>query len=438
VKKGGKQGSIAPATSARLKACAEAFRAAAIAGASKLKAKTVEAVVDHITQALPKASGGYFEPLAQNYLKALCSVFEHPANVERLKPTVWEDVVAFCLFGIDQYVDENKSESSGLTRSFSGPGASHASNSLAKPTVGKGNSVTKSYAEDLLSTLLSLISAPAAPLLPKADEIVQVVFRFLHSQGSAVSAVYQLTFSILNTVMSFCREDASYLLQDVAQQAVPIICRFWQGKTSAKDEMLNSVRDEMLILLFTVHLHLERSILDDVTSDLVTKVADLVDIMRAEYARRSERDQLQLEDLEITGSGSTASEFTPFYLNIFRLRPHNIRAERNWANLKVIGLLERLVSLGTAMKQTEVSAEDETDNHPRKRQKFAQRSDRLLDSIKSEDESMRMSGLQILPFVLQDWQLPVLVMEELLSQLNNCASDKRSHIASWALLAIAR
>ena len=445
-KKGAKQGAIPGTSTARIAACADAFRTVVKAGASKLKARTVEAIVDHITQTLPKADGQYFRPLAQDYLRALCSLFEHQANVERLKPITWTETVAFCLQGINQYVDDNEAEPSGLAHSFSGLGGSHASGSLAKSSMGNGHSqsrsggsVSRQNVEDLLNTLLSLASAPNAPLLEKASEIVESVFRLLRSQGSAVSAVYQLTFSILNTVLSFCREDRSSLLREVGQKAVPIICRFWQGKTSAKDEMLNSVRDEMLILLFTVQLHLEQSLIDDATTDLLSNLTSLVDVMRAEYVRRSDRDQLQLEDLDITDLGSTASDVTPFRLAIFRLRPHNIRTERNWANLQIIGLLERLVSMGGRQKRLAVTAiEDDSDKHPRKRQRIAPSSDRLLDPIRDENESTRLAGLQILPFVLHGCQLPALVLEELLAQLSVCASDKRGHIASWTLLAIAR
>ena len=51
---------------------------------------------------------------------------------------------------------------------------------------------------------------------------------------------------------------------------------------------------------------------------------------------------------------------------------------------------------------------------------------------------MRLAGLQMLPFVLQDFELPAPVLSELLAQLHICAGDKRGNITSWALLAVAR
>jgi ataxia telangiectasia mutated family protein len=409
-----------------------------------LKAKTLEAVIDHITQTLPNADGEYCEPIAQHYLKALSILLERRASVEHLKSNTWLETVEFCLQGIDQYLDNNDVEPSGLSRSLAGLGAGHLSGPLTNSTNGTGRtqsqlgSVSRQNAEDLLQILSYLVSAPNFPLLQKCDAIVDTIIRFLSSQGSTISQLQKLAFSILNTLLSFTREDRNSLSKDLAQKAIPIICRFWQGKSVAKDEMLSSVRDEMLILLFLVHLHLERNVMDD-PSNFTSNLNDLLDVVRAEYARRSERDQLQLEDIDIADLGAVVPPATPFQLNDFRLRLHNTRAERNWANLVVIGILERLVSLGHHQKTlTAVSVDEDADKHPRKRQRTAQSSDRLLGPLKSEDQNVRLAGLQILPFVLQQSQLSAAVLTDLLDQLTVCATDKRGSIASWSLLAIAR
>jgi len=130
---------------------------------------------------------------------------------------------------------------------------------------------------------------------------------------------------------------------------------------------------------------------------------------------------------------------SPFSLNIFRLRPHNLRAERNWGNLQAIGVLERLVGLGHQKTKSGDQIEGlNNDQHPRKRQRVAQSSDRLLTILKFEDEKSRIAGLQALPFILQDCELSTAVLEKFLDELRSCASDKRGNVASWALLAIAR
>jgi ataxia telangiectasia mutated family protein len=411
-------------------------------GATKLKVKTVEAIAEHITQTLPNADSGYCKPLVQNYIKALGTLFEHQANVERLKSSIWFDVVDFFLQGINEYLVCNDGGPS--ARSSSGLGASHLSGSVAKSVTSSGQtenrqrSLTRQNVEDLFQILLLFVSASNAPLPERHHMVADTTLRFLESQGSSASQVHQRAFSTLNAVLSFTRIDHISHTQFVAQDAIPVISRFWQGKAVAKDEMLNSVRDETLILLFNVHLHLERSLMDEDTSDLLLLVEDMLEILRADYARRLDRDQLQLDDLEMSDFGAKSRNDTPFRLRIFKLRPHNHRAERNWAHLQIIGMLERLVGLGQRRKTTSDDPDEGTDKHPRKRQRIVQRSDHLLDPLRSGDERMKTAALQTLPFVLENCQLPKSSLIELLALLQTCTGDKRGSIGSWALLAIAR
>ena len=391
----------------------------------------MEAVIDHITQTLPNSDEEYCEPIAQHYLKGLGVVLEHRANVEHLKPNTWIETVDFCLKGINQYLDDNEGEPSALSRSLS----LGAGNGRTQSQVG---SVSRQNVEDLLQIVSHLVSAPNAPLFQRCDVIANTIISFLSSQGSTVSQLQKIAFSILNAVLSFTREDRGSLSKAIAQEVIPIICRFWQGKSVAKDEMLSSVRDEMLILLFLLHLHLERNVMED-KGDTTSSLNDLLEVVRAEYARRSERDQLQLEDIDTADFGAVVMNSTPFQLYDFRLRLHNTRAERNWANLLVIGILERLVSLGDHRRNgSSEIVDDDANKHPRKRRRTAQSSDRLLSPLKSEDQSVRLAALQILPFVLQLSELSASVLTDLLDQLSVCATDKRGSIASWALLAIAR
>ncbi len=415
-------------------------------GATKLKIKTVEAIAEHITQTLPNADSGYCKPLVQHYLEALSTLFKHPANVEHLKSSIWFDIVDFFLEGINQYLADNDGGPSGISRSFSGLGANHLSGSGVKSitssrqTQNSQRSLTRHNVEDLFQILVLFVSASNAPLPERYSMVADTTMRFLQSQGSNASQVHQRAFSILNAVLSFTRLDHVSHAQSVAQEAIPVISRFWQGKAVAKDEMLNSVRDEMLILLFNVHLHLESSIMEDKASEFLLKVEDLLEILKADYSRRPDRDQLQLDDLEMSDFGAEPRNDTPFCLRIFKLRPHSHRAERNWAHLQVIGMLERLVGLGHRWRglATADDQDRETDKHPRKRQRALQPSDHLLDPVRSDDERMKMAALQTLPFVLQSCQLPESFLVELLATLQTCAGDKRGNIGSWALLAIAR
>ncbi|TVY45704.1 Serine/threonine-protein kinase [Lachnellula occidentalis] len=429
-------------TTARLTACADAVRIVVKAGASKIKLKTIEAIVDHITQTLPTADDEYCQPLAQHYLKALSILFEHTPNAERLKNSAWYEVIDFCVQGIDQYLNGHHRAPSSSARSFPG---THLSGSTAKSGTPNGHSQIRSSSmsrqnvEDLLQTVCLLVSPSSAPIAERFHEVMEIAVRFLQTQGNSVSQVHQLAFSIVNAVLSYTCTNQISFSQSVAQDIVPVILRFWQGKTIAKDEMLNSVRDEMLMFIFAVHPHLERSLMDEESHETLTILEDLSDAIKADYTRRSDRDQLQLDDLEMVDLGAVTRSTSPFSLHVFRLKPHNVRAERNWGNLQAIGILERLVSLGHQKSSLAGKSEDQdNDQHPRKRQRIVQSSDRIFFSLKSENEKSRVSILQALPFILHDYQLSAAVLEEFLDELRSCAADKRGNVASWALLAIAR
>lgn len=144
---------------------------------------------------------------------------------------------------------------------------------------------------------------------------------------------------------------------------------------------------------------------------------------------------MQLEDLDLAVLERAAKTTAP--LSFLRLRPHNLRAERNWMLLKVVGILSRLSYLGGHPP----SMDDEIENiHPRKRRRFTQHADDLMDTIKSTDNSKRLTALQALPFVLEVTQLPEEGLTGLLKSLYALMTDEyeSSHLASWAMLGLAR
>lgn len=366
--------------------------------------------------------------------------------MEHLKRSTWLDVVDFCLLGIRQYLDEVEPEPSGMGRSFPDADFSHASrsqNRISHSAVSQKqvSAASRRNTEDLLQCLFSLVTSPNAPVLERDYPITNCVLVFLHSQSSSVSHAHQLAFSIMNSVIPLIHESRITLCQSVAQDVVPIIARFWQSKTAAKDEMLNSVRDEMLILLFNIHLFLERLVLDE-AGDIVQQLTDLLHVLKTEYFRRSGRDRLQLDDIEMIDLAKTSAHYeTPLHLNLFQLRPHNFRAERNWANLQMIGILQNLLHLNDTARQARDDDQDDSDNHdeqPRKRQRLTLASHLTADALRSDDEDARASELQTLPFFLQGSQLPTDTLQDLLRLLLACVADKRGNIDSWALLCIAR
>jgi ataxia telangiectasia mutated family protein len=403
-----------------------------------LKGKTVEAIVKHITQTLPESDGGYCESLTQDYLRALTSLFEHQNIVEFLKSEVWLDAVDFCLQAINQYLDATDGEPAGLSRSFSVLGTNGRASSVIRSTPTSKPPLTRQNIEDLFQALLFLVSSTSAILKERYESIAECTIRFLQSQGASVGQVHHLAFSTINAIMRFTRIDHYCFSQSVACKAIPVICRIWRGKSLTRDSMLNSVRDEILVLLLSVHLHLERCVRDDKDNKTLSNLEELADALRTDYAKRNEDEMLLLDHLSMEDFGGEPPTSGPFRLYSFRLMLHNLRGERDWAILQTIGIMERLVAIGYQLRDITPDQDLDLDRHPRKRQRVSQRCDRILDPLRNESEQVRTAGLQWMPFVLEECQLSVPELRELLEQLLRCAADKRANVASWALLALAR
>lgn len=422
----------------RLTYCADAIFTVIRTGASKMKKKTVKAICQHIIQTLPTSDGTYCEEIAQPYLKSICVLLEYRPHVEQLASKVWEEVIDFCLAGIDQYLEENDGEPPGLSRSFSGLGSS--SSAANGNSSSRSGSISRQNLEDLFQIVLHLVSAPNAPIVRKYEVLADSTMRFLQLPNPSMGQVHQLAFSTLNSVLMFTRSDRISLSLSISQKAIPVIIRLWQGRAVAKDEMINTVRDEMMILLVHVHLHLEKCITEGTNSDLLSRLGDLADVLREDYEKRSGRDQLHLDDVEMIDIGLETGNRHPFSLSLFRLRPFVLRAERNWTHLQLIGIIERLLRMGKQRSLPDDDPDVDVDDYdnPRKRQKVSSVSDRLLDPLLADDEDSKVAGLQVLPFVLQHCELSTEELSVLVPRLQNCAIDKRGNVASWALLAIAR
>lgn len=429
-----------------LSGCANALRLIVRAGARKLKPKTVKAVIEHVTQLLPGPDGEYCTALNDIYIRVLAAVLEHEPHIENLQANVWFDTLEFCTAGIKTYhAHAGDVDISSLSSGPSNPVASaYSGTSKMSTRVSKGqianNSVTRKNVTELLECLLSLVSAPNAPILEKAEELFRTVMMFLNSQNS-VTRSHQTAFSILNFVIGAVVEDNVSLCQNIAGNLLGIVARLWSLRDVAKDEMLNSVRDEMLISLISVDMHLSRLVIDDQGAQLYTEIETLEAILHSEYSRRLDRDQLQLDDIEMPSfGGQTTTPLDSMVVGIFCIREYSPRIERNWAILHVLAILRRLLHASTQCAlDPHDSGELENDQRPHKRRRLRaqQQSNHLAERIKIIDIGDRLCALQTLLFSVSEYDFSEEDLVDLLDTLEFCISDKRASIASWALLGIA-
>ncbi|KAL2752788.1 hypothetical protein ACRALDRAFT_1052581 [Sodiomyces alcalophilus JCM 7366] len=435
---GGKKTTAASAAT-RLSKCAEALRLALNHGAAKLKRKTVFSVIDHVTQTLPGRGPDqhFVEPLLQDYIKSMVVMLSHQANVEHLGThggEGWTECVEFCIDAMLIYLDGADQRDSS-SRASPAPGTGMSSCSL--PASGRSvanrrgpGQLHRGTLQDLLQCLYLLVVPPNAPLAHKSQDIATTLLRALQLRHSGLSQITYLAFASLNVLLANIQADDIAQTRTLAKEIVPLITHWWQGRAVSKDEMLNSVRDEMLKTMFFIHLHLERIVLDNIDDSIEGDLEDLSEALWLEYTRRNERDQLQLDDITFLVATLPGDYFS---LSTFGLRPHNQEGERKWALVQNLAFLERILSVAKSHKPLVTTGLEE---QPRKKRRTAVSASRLLEKLKSADPAVQRTAIQLIPYLLEIKTYSPSDLEELRSELSPTVSGTGS-TASWAMLACA-
>ncbi|KFY70947.1 hypothetical protein V499_08838 [Pseudogymnoascus sp. VKM F-103] len=431
-----------------LSSCSEALRITIKSGAEKLKPRTVRAVIEHITQLLPVASGEYCLAFSQQYLKVLNILLGHEAHVELLDQDDWLATVEFCLDGIEQYESSTRAASVPYGNSITVPlstGSSvytSRSRSSVKFVSGEAHlsSIKKRNSEELMECLLSLVSAPNSAVSERTEHILKAIVHFLNSQGNVVSSFHQIAFAALNVVLSVTSADELSLAESVVCSVVPCISRLWSSKTAANDEMLNTAKDEMAITILLLRLHLERLVSDPLRDDdLGNILKDLRDSLANDYEKRAERDQLQLDDMDFSIDPSENRISSSLSCGYLRLRQQAPRAERKWAVVQVLAILDNLLH-GAPLRSNLVATDDnespEGVSHPRKRRRITERFDALADEIRLGDSGVQLVALQTLFFALPPSQVSQHTLAGILPTLASLVLDRNINISCWAILCI--
>lgn len=428
---------------ARLEKCAECLRAVVSHGVAKIKRKTARAIIDHITQVLPGADDDFVEPLLQNYTKAFVALLDHPANVESFAVgdgEPWLLCVDFCLMAISRFLESSDRPSGSLSRASPAPGSGQTM-SLAFSTGRSGSSsgllrnprqAGSQVAENYLSALNLLLSAPQAPFQERAKEITSTVLQVLQARHAKLSTMHQVAFATINSALQFIHADNVSLAKSWARDLVPLITHWWPPRALLRDAMSNAIRDEILKTLYGIHLFLENLMQEASRGSLLQDLEDLLDTLWLEYSKREDRARLQLDDLTFTSMSLPAGHPET---GVFSLRPYNPTAEQNWALLDGIAILESLHSCSLQKDRGQQPPEDE---QPRKRRRVARDPDRILQKLTSPDPGVRLTALQLLPFLSHQRRFSVDEVTDCLEVFLTLISDKQAIVASWAMLACSR
>ncbi|GKT73500.1 phosphatidylinositol 3 [Colletotrichum tofieldiae] len=435
---GGKR-TTAAAAGARLAKCSEAVRLAVSHGATKLKRKTMLALVDHITQSLPGPGPGhgdeaYVEPLLKDYVRALVALLSHQPNVEHLATLGadgWLACVDFCTDALEHYLENADRDRDSGSRASPVPGTASMGFSTGRSTNASQRipgRIHRGTVQDLLHCIYLLLLPPNAPLWQRSRDLSKTLTQVLQLRHLGLSQVIQLSFASINILLAGIQTDDISQASNLARDLVPLISHWWQARTVSQDEMLNSVRDEMLKTIFIIHLHLERLVCHEENEGIQKDVEDLTESLWLEYSRRNLRSQLQLDDL--TFVSRLPDDY--FRVSLFGLRIHNRDGERRWALVQNLAILERIL-----WKSRKYARSQSPGEQPRKKRRTHGSATRLQEKLQSHSPAVQRISLQLIPFLLGLDTFSSREVADLFADIAAFVGDKDTAVSSWAMLACA-
>ena len=430
---------------AKLAACASVLRTTAEVGTQAIKLKTVKALIDHITQALPSVNEHFCQPLISDYPKALRSILSYAPHVEQLPKAEWLELVDFCSQGISAYtllsddrssnpVGADSEEHHGIrinvpvrespATSFTGQAKKNAGRWAKNGT----NPHITGTLEELVFCIRFLFSASNAPLLEKAQVVCSTLLEFLYS-SSHFGLAHQAAFTSLNCAISRVMTEDVALARWTVKKIVPLVRRHWQTRSA-------SVREEMLISLICgrscIPLLMDVEEVDETgqVEDCEAELQSLLNVLQLDYCKRADREYLQVDDLlfrEPSGQENTQPALSS---RTFSLRPEAMKSEQAWAVLDV------MASIANALFNRPRTHTRNLDNSdpPQKRQKLSEPTGMFLDQLASSITPEKQGLLQILAFVVDISYLETEVVERLLKALLTYISSDVNSIANWAML----
>lgn len=424
-------------------ASAEALRLAVNYGASGLKRKVSRAIVDHITQTLPGRDHEFIEPILQDYTKALVSLLSHPANVEQLGAIDGEGWLAcadFFVDAIDRFAevpDRDALAYGTLSRNSPTPGTLSLSAGQGRSgalSKGRATSQTSSkILETLVQGMFHLVSASNAPLKSRASQLANAALRVLQMRQLGVGTLQQMACASVRCIVQHMQGDNIELVQGIVREIMPLLGHWWHPRSSAsQSESVNSIREEILRTIYTLQLHIEALAIQSPTSGILDHVKDVLDNLWMEYSKRDDRTRLQVVDVAYSFTSTSC-----FDARIFGLGTHDVSAERRWAVVEVIALLEAIYARH-ARQPADHGDDGGDDQQPRKRRRVGEPPSRIRSHLASSDPGTKLAALQVLPFYLQTTEVPADDLANILQRLGQYISDKQALVCSWAMIACAR
>ncbi|KAF2104009.1 hypothetical protein NA57DRAFT_70221 [Rhizodiscina lignyota] len=415
----------------RLSSCASVLRVVVDAGISKFSAKTVKALLGHITRSVPHPESGHCEPLVNDYAKTMCAIFEYQPHVEHLRE-YWTEVVDFCLDAIrlqSDAIDLSTSMiSNGQSSANTLTASARANKSFASQSGNRASTSTNPRAEFVMCAR-RLVQAPNAPLADqsgsRSSAVLSTMIDFLSSEHM-VGRGHQDAFAAINIVLARVVNDYEEIARSAIGDLVPIIKSLWQNKRSA-------IREEMLTTLIYAEAHIASLISKSDNESFKIDVENLLEVMVTEYAKRPEKEILQLDDLTLSNQELAQTTNYPMRNPVYGLQ--SMRSEIHWTVLYILARLSLMLD-GSRLSDPDSSLEPDQ-NDPKKKAKLNNLISDYLRRISLGQSSSRLCYVQVVTFMLMQSRYDLEVVSNILEKVPPLLGDSNPTVASWAMLCLA-
>lgn len=441
----------AKAAELRLTKCAKAVRAAAASanrGSSKVKQKTLVAIIDHITQVLPAPGGSetFVRPLLKDYVKALAEL-TRSANAEffaRKEGHLWGVCVDFFLDIITHRIPQHGAASHAVDQSLLGrnspaPGTPRStlrstlrSNSGSLLSQKLPSEISEGEpARDALEGLYHLVSAANAHHMSRYQDVANAALQVLRLQHLSMGPLQNTSFSIINTIISATQLDDPVYTESLVRDLLPLMAHWWRADRVSQDDTIKSLRGEILRTILLSQLHIENMAVNRWDDHVREEIEYLLDPIWQEYSKRTASNQLQLSDITFATS-RLPSDY--LHIGIFGLRPFNTDSESQWAVVQCLASLEAVL----LRQKPKTTAQQSDQQQPRKRRRIDQKENRIRAKLRDRHPEVTLTTLQIIPFILAAQPLSAEEVQDLLAHLISFTTHKDTAIASWAIIACSR
>ncbi|KAK3683108.1 Serine/threonine-protein kinase tel1 [Vermiconidia calcicola] len=432
-----KTGKIRTAAEKRLSNCASALRLAVEVAVRIVKLKTVKSVLDHITETLLLPGGQLCEPIALDYARCLRALLSYQAHVEHLRDQERERTARFCvecIHNADCDVEDDDAASGAeihpTADAFTGL-SYRSSRSHLKDSGGSqgGRSLEKQIAEEMVVCLSLLTAAPNASHGTSTATLLWALIDFL-KKTSVTGRAHQDAFAAINHILAWTRTEDIGLTRKATGSIVRLIRFYWSIKSSSP------LKDEMLITCSYLRPYFFSAMQHDDGLTARPELSSLLDVMKMEYGKRQDRDQLHVEDLRFEFADMPSRRMNSIHTAIFGLRCGNTRAEGNWATVDTLSSLSNVLS-NRSCDEASSDEEDGLSPRPRKRQRLTDEFDENFASSISGSTPSRVCALQILMFLAQQKAFSSKQILKTIDKLSVSCAEDNALVASWALLALA-